>query len=539
MTTLSSRAGKGASKHVYLFVRVERWAVATVRTLLPILLLACFSGAQSNEPKRVSIMMPEDLLIHFADPMSQAEKSSWVKEKYAKDTVTRSDYLFDWRQLQRWKISESWLPAGSVVLNGPPSIWGQYRWYFLGAIFLALAETLLLFGLLWQRAKEKGFQKSKDSSGRIVGGSKIARDITQQKRAEQALRKSEERFRLFMNHSPAVAWMKDAQGHYTYVSESYLEQLGVRLEDRCGKTDLEIYPLAIAEELRKNDQAALKAGHPIEVTEESIGSDGEPCTWLAYKFPFQDASGQVLVGGIAMDITERRKSEETLRNLTGRLIRAQEEERARIARELHDDFSQRLALLGIGLGQLWKKLPASKAEERASVLDLLRGTREISTDLHSLSHQLHSSKLEHVGLVPAVHGLCKEISEKYKIEVHFRECELPLDLPKDVALCLFRVAQEALGNVVKHSRAKSAQVEVDSNGDGISLRISDAGNGFDADKQDPSAGIGLIGMSERLRLVGGTLQVRSGPGHGTEIWAEVPLTRAVEEQLAKTQTAGT
>jgi len=296
----------------------------------------------------------------------------------------------------------------------------------------------------------------RDSKGVIVGGCKIARDITERKRAEEALAKSEERFRLFMDHSPAVAWMKDEQGHYIYMSETYLSHFGVRTEDRQGKTDFEIYPRATAEVFRKNDQAALTAGEPIEVIEEAIGLDGELCTWLAYKFPFQDTSGQLFVGGIGIDITERRKARESLQALTRQLINTQEEERARISRELHDDFSQRLALLGIGLGQLWKRLPSGKVAERQTLMGMLKATNELSTDLHTLSHELHSSKLEHVGLVSALKGLCRDVSEKQKIEVQFKGCELRFKIPKDVGLCLFRVAQEALGNVVKHSGAKSA-----------------------------------------------------------------------------------
>jgi PAS domain S-box-containing protein len=366
----------------------------------------------------------------------------------------------------------------------------------------------------------------------------IIRDVTEQKRAEQGLRKSEERFRLFMSHSPAVAWMKDKHGQYIYMNETYLKHFAIRLEDRWGKTDFDIYPLAIAERFRKNDEAALAVGHPIEVTEDSIGPDGEPCTWLAYKFPFEDTLGEIFVGGIGIDITERKKARESLQALTGRLIDAQEEERARISRELHDDFSQRLALLGIGLGQLWKKLPPGAMEARESVLAMLKGTKELSSDLHTLSHELHSSRLEHVGLVSALHGLCSEMSDKYKIEIHVSDSDLRLDMPKDVGLCLFRVAQEALGNVVKHSKAKSAQVAVGTSAECIWLRVSDAGRGFDSALQNGHSGIGLIGMRERLRLVGGTLVVQSEPERGTEILAEVPLVSSEKENQAKIKTVG-
>jgi PAS domain S-box-containing protein len=405
------------------------------------------------------------------------------------------------------------------------------------------SRTMGTPGILWAlRANGEEFPIEASISQSNFSGklsfTVIIRDVTEQRRTEQGLRKSEERFRLFMSHSPAVAWMKDEQGHYIYMNETYLKHFGIRLEDRRGKTDFEIYPRAIAEQFRENDEAALAAGHPIEVTEDSIGPDGEPCTWLAYKFPFEDTSGQIFVGGIGIDITERKKARESLQALTGRLIDAQEEERARISRELHDDFSQRLALLGIGLGQLWKKLPPGATEARESVLEMLKGTKELSSDLHTLSHELHSSRLEHVGLVSALHGLCREMSDKYKIEVHVTDSDLRLDMPKDVALCLFRVAQEALGNVVKHSQAKSAQVAVGANATSFWLRVSDGGRGFDLGLQNARGGIGLIGMRERLRLVGGTLEVMSEPERGTEILAEVPLAASEKEDRARTKTVG-
>jgi signal transduction histidine kinase len=182
-----------------------------------------------------------------------------------------------------------------------------------------------------------------------------------------------------------------------------------------------------------------------------------------------------------------------------------------------------LALLGISLGQLWKDLPESQVGQRTGVLEILKGTKEMSSDLHSLSHQLHSSKLELVGLVSALSGLCKEMGEKYKIDIHFTKSGALPKIAKDVELCLFRVTQEALNNVAKHSQSKGAQVELGANSMGVSLRVTDAGKGFEPDLSNPAAGIGLVGMRERLRLVGGRLSVKSEPLHGTEIIAEVPL----------------
>jgi signal transduction histidine kinase len=220
------------------------------------------------------------------------------------------------------------------------------------------------------------------------------------------------------------------------------------------------------------------------------------------------------------------------------LIHAQEEERARIARELHDDFSQSLALQSNDLEQLQKRLPELEVGERARLLKMLKRSKAMCADIRSLSHELHSSKLEFVGLAPAVSGLCEEIGEQYKIEVNFAEPGIPLNIPKDVALCLFRVTQEALGNVVKHSQAKKAHVELGTNENGVSLRVTDEGKGFDPDGVHPAAGIGLVGMSERLRLVGGRLLIRSKLMRGTELLAEVPLSASANEGPARTLAAG-
>ncbi|MGC2282761.1 MAG: ATP-binding protein, partial [Candidatus Acidiferrales bacterium] len=167
-----------------------------------------------------------------------------------------------------------------------------------------------------------------------------------------------------------------------------------------------------------------------------------------------------------------------------------------------------------------------------------KGIQEISSDMHSLSHQLHSSKLEHVGLAPALMGLCEELSARFKIEIAFTDHLLSPKIPKDVGLCLFRIAQEALGNVVKHSGAKQALAELYSTKNEIRLRIVDAGFGFDPELRNEDAGLGLVSMRERLRLVGGRLSVQSAPMRGTEILAEVPLVVSADEPRVKLMTAG-
>jgi PAS domain S-box-containing protein len=379
----------------------------------------------------------------------------------------------------------------------------------------------------------------KDLDGTIVGASTIARDISERKRQEAILRESEERFRLMADTAPTLIWMSGTDKLCTFFNQTWLHFTGRSMELEMGQGWVEGVHPDDMERCLATYYSAFDSHVDFEMEYRLRRFDGDYRWVVDFGVPRFEPGGNFCgYIGSCIDITERKSSEKSLHELSGRLISAQEEERARIARELHDDFSQRLALLGIGLGQLWKKLPIEEVEERASVLDMLKGTKEMSVDIHSLSHQLHSSKLEHVGLVPALRGLCKDISKKYGIEVHFSERELPPSIPKDVALCLFRVAQESLGNTVKHSKAPDARVDLGANEKGVTLSVLDTGKGFDTSVHNPAAGIGLIGMRERLRLVGGKLLVKSAPGRGTEIIAEVPLDTSANKNLAKAQAAG-
>ncbi len=379
----------------------------------------------------------------------------------------------------------------------------------------------------------------RDSAGMVVGVSKIARDITARKRADRVLRESEERFRLVANTAPVLIWMAATDKLCTFFNQGWLSFTGRSMEQELGEGWLSSVHPEDVQRCLGIYSASFDARAEFEMEYRLRRFDGEYRWVVDYGAPRFESDG-TFCGyiGSCVDISERKSSEESLHALGGRLIRAQEEERARIARELHDDFSQRLALVGIALGQLWKKLPESEMEERASVLEILRQTKEMSSDMHSLSHRLHSSKLELVGLVPALIGLCREIGEKYKIGVHFTELGSLPNITKDVALCLFRVTQEALTNIVKHSQAKSADVKLGANAKGVSLRITDTGRGFDPDLKNPAAGIGLVGMRERLRLVGGSLSLKSELMQGTEIFAEVPLTVYANKAQERAQAVG-
>jgi signal transduction histidine kinase len=227
--------------------------------------------------------------------------------------------------------------------------------------------------------------------------------------------------------------------------------------------------------------------------------------------------------GSCVDITELKLSEMSLRELTGRLIHAQEEERSRIARELHDDISQRMALLQIGLEQFEQSISGPTSDDRKELHNLAQMASEVSSDLHNLSHQLHPARLDLQGLVAATAGFCRELSNQHELQITFHPHDVPDQIPTEVALCLFRIVQEGLRNVVKHSKALEAKVELSGNGGGIDLCISDSGAGFNPESAHRNGGLGLISMRERLRLIGGHLAVKSEPFHGTRIRVRVPL----------------
>jgi PAS domain S-box-containing protein len=349
-------------------------------------------------------------------------------------------------------------------------------------------------------------------------------DITERRRAERDLRESEERFRLIANAAPVLIWMAGIDKKCTFVNRGWLNFTGRSVEEELGHGwALGVHSDDIDRCLRIYS-SAFDARVDFEM-EYRLRRFDEEYRWIVdYGAPRFESDGSFCgYIGSCVDITDRKRSQEALEELSGRLITAQEEERARIARELHDDFTQRLALLGIGLAQVLKKMDESETDDRAKIEDLMKENREIVSDMHALSHQLHSSRLEHVGLAPALLGLCSEISSKYKISVDFSERGDFSDVPKNVALCLFRVAQEALGNVVKHSGAKRADVEIIRAANEIHLRIVDAGTGFEPALRRSQSGMGLIGMRERLRLVGGILSIQSAPVQGTEILAYVSL----------------
>jgi PAS domain S-box-containing protein len=357
-------------------------------------------------------------------------------------------------------------------------------------------------------------------------------DITERKRAEEALRKSEERFRLFMNMSPTIAWMKDEQGRYVYVSETHEKRVGVRMADQMGHTDFDIYPRATAEQFRRNDQAALEAGHPIEIIEETVSLQGAPCYWLAYKFPIHDVSGQVFVAGIASDITERQRMEkelhdslEQLRAFAGRLQSVREEERKRVAREIHDQLGQALTAIKIDLSSLLRELPRGEQQPAKRMASILKLVDESIQTVRRISTELRPGMLDDLGLVATIEWAGEDFQARTgtMCQVDLPQEDMVIDPER--ATAIFRILQETLTNVARHAGASAVQVRLALEDNGLTLEVHDNGKGITEDKLSAGRSLGILGMRERAMLLGGELTIQGFPGKGTTVRVRIPAAR--------------
>jgi signal transduction histidine kinase len=269
---------------------------------------------------------------------------------------------------------------------------------------------------------------------------------------------------------------------------------------------------------------ALRVGTPYELDLEMVRPDGTT-RWVRSRGEAQrDNSGHiVLLRGTAQDITDRKETEKELSGVSGRLLEAQEQERRRIARDLHDDISQRLALLVIDMGGLENDLPASDDEARGRAHEIAKRASEICEDIQAISHQLHSSKLQYLGIAAAAKIFCEEFSQHEKLEIDFDSADIPPTVPENISLCLFRVLQEALHNAAKHSGVSHLEVSLRGAPREIQLTVRDRGAGFDPEEGIKGRGLGLISIRERVGLVGGSFSIHSKPQSGTEIIVRVPL----------------
>jgi signal transduction histidine kinase len=227
--------------------------------------------------------------------------------------------------------------------------------------------------------------------------------------------------------------------------------------------------------------------------------------------------------GSCMDVTERKQAEEALASVSRKLIEAHEEERSWIARELHDDINQQMALLAVNLESVRQHLPPSDVQTRRRIEQASKRAGDIASNIQALSHRLHSSKLEYLGLVAASKGFCGEVSHQQNVNIAFNSQDVPKNLSQEISLCLFRVLQEAVQNAVKHSGVRQFEVSLKGAWNEIELSVHDSGVGFDPEKTFSVHGLGFTSMKERLKLVDGELSIDSNVQRGTTVQARVPL----------------
>jgi PAS domain S-box-containing protein len=355
----------------------------------------------------------------------------------------------------------------------------------------------------------------------------LAALVEESKDTEQVLRQRETDLNEAQRLAQTGSWQWDPRSDTMIWSAELYRMAGYdpKLPAPSFKDHEQFFPPESWARLKQSVEESLRTGMPYELDLEALRLDGTKL-WLTTRGEaVLDAAGHpVYLRGTTQDITDRKRSEEALVSMSGRLITAQEEERTRIARELHDDLSQRMAILQIGLEQFRQGMPGISPEARQQLHTIEEAAREVSSDMHNLSYQLHPARLELLGLVTSLRGFCGEFSAQHKLTVQFVHSDIPREIPKDVTLCLYRITQEALQNVVKHSGAEEVEVELSGHSDEIDLCISDSGRGFDVESAKGVAGLGLISMRERLRPLGGQLSIESEPSHGTRIRVRVPQT---------------
>lgn len=349
----------------------------------------------------------------------------------------------------------------------------------------------------------------------------MVEDITEKKKGEESLRDSEERLRL--------AQQAARMGTFEWNIQTGVNIWTPELESIYGlplggftRTQLAFEKLVHPDDrstVAELVEEALKTGLPTRGEWRVPLSDGS-LHWIVGRWQvFRDDSGQPeRMIGVHLDVTERKLAERALADMTRKLIDAQEQERARIGRDLHDDVSQRLALLSVQLEQLKEHSP----ELQDRLEELRQQVDELSSDVQTLSHELHTSKLEHLGVVAGIRSWCREFAQRQRMEIDFKS-DVATALPMEVGICLLRVLQESLHNAVKHSGVKHMQVQLRGDANQVHLEITDSGKGFDDQAAMAGKGLGLTSMRERVRLLNGTMAIDSRPMAGTRIHVRVPL----------------
>ncbi len=380
----------------------------------------------------------------------------------------------------------------------------------------------------------------KDDQGMTIGSVCVARDLSERKRAEMELKRARdelsrhtknlerqvrERTREIsgiLEYTPAMICIKDVEGCYTLVNSRFEELFEITNEDVRGRSDHDIFPREYADQLRANDLQVLAAGRSFQIEEHLPQHDGIH-TYLSVKFPLYDEHG-VAIGlcGISTDITEVKKAQLQLKRLSGSIMAGQEKERAVIARELHDELGQ--VLTALRMDSVWMlnhlKNVAPLASNRARTMcDLIDKTID---EVRGIALRLRPSVLDDLGLIAALEWYTADLERRSGVACILSHQGVSR-VDDIVATAAYRIAQEALTNVVRHSGATHAEVALQTERDMLVLTVSDNGGGFDTSELAESERLGVAGMRERASLAGGTLEIQSQPGKGTHVFCRLPI----------------
>jgi PAS domain S-box-containing protein len=377
-----------------------------------------------------------------------------------------------------------------------------------------------------------------DSNGEAVRMIGAMTDITAHRESEKALRASEERYRNVVETQTEMICRFLPDTTLTFVNEAYCRHFGKTRGELIGKSFLNLIPEADQPRVREILISISERRYSGPIEHETIQPDGST-RWTQWcNRALRDGNGDVELQGIGRDITGQKRAQEALREsreelqrshaqirqLAGCLMKAQEEERRHIARELHDDLNQQIAGLSIALSSIKRQLPPSADVVARRLGEVQEHASRIADGIRSLSHHLHPVALEHAGLVGALRSLATEFSSSQAVKVDLHTPESLNPVPNDIAICIYRIAQESLQNVSKHSGAGHVNVDLSVHENCINLLITDDGCGFEMENARKKGGLGLISMAERVSLLQGVFEVRTRPGYGTCLRVIVPLT---------------
>jgi PAS domain S-box-containing protein len=411
---------------------------------------------------------------------------------------TSNSYLIDWRALQRWGLSEDILPRNSIVQFREQTVWERYKWQIIVAASICFLEAFLIIALM--------------------------ANLSRRRRAERSLGESTNRLGAILGTATEGILTFNDHGIIESTNAAARNIFGYTADEMFGRNVSMVLPTVFNSAGKEGD---LLAGQTVSPDITSTIHEASGRRKDGSRFPVDLAVNEVVLAdrhiftGFVRDITERKQAQQMQREFSKQLLQAQEAERARLARELHDDITQRLGVLAMNADRL------DSEDDPAEQREIMHGIRDslvvLSEDVHSLAYKLHPALLEHLGLAAALRTECERFSRQESISVDVKLDGLPADIPQEARLCLFRVAQEALRNVARHAHARAVRLSLHSLDGGLQLEVADNGSGFDPVEQPRQASLGLASMRERVRLLEGKLQIESERGRGTEILAWIPI----------------